>query len=73
MPNRKHTVRRVVHQPPRPTKGDSEAKDQFHISLPIERLRERMAAAVEHARARKPYPLRAWEHDWSNDSGRKYR
>jgi hypothetical protein len=30
-----------------------------------------MAEAVEHARARKPYPLRIWEHDWEKYDGRK--
>lgn len=71
MPNRQYRVKRVVNQPPRPTKGNTEGKDQFHISIPIETLRLRMADAVEHARARKPYPLRIWEHDWSKIDERK--
>lgn len=28
-----------------------------------------MADAVEHARKRKPYPLRIWEKDWSKYNG----
>lgn len=47
----------------------SEANDHYRLVLDWDKLRERMAEAVEHARQRKPYPLRVWEHDWSKDRG----
>lgn len=49
----------------------SEAKDHYRLVLNWDKLRERMADAVEHARKGKPYPLRIWEHDWSKGHGNK--
>lgn len=43
----------------------SEEKDHYRLVLDWDKLRERMAEAVEAARAKKPYPLRIWEKDWS--------
>lgn len=48
-----------------------EEKDHYRLTLPWEKLRERMVEAVESARAHKPYPLRVWEKDWRKHDGRK--
>jgi hypothetical protein len=45
--------------PPRHPFGDPAFS--FRRSIPPETMRERMAEAVEHARAHKPYVLRMWE------------
>lgn len=48
-----------------------EVKDHYRITLDWDKLRDRMAEAVDSARARKPYPLRIWEKDWSKYNGNK--
>lgn len=49
----------------------SDVKDHYRVVMDWDKLRERMANAVEAARKKEPYPLRIWERDWSKRNGRR--